>query len=87
MSPGRDFVIVVSGTRESEQPMKRIPGCWPAAFSESRSGSVLGRDALQHLLRCRAWVHGRRGRRPSICSSTGGKLGTAKHMYRGGLAF
>lgn len=54
MSPGREPVIVVSGTRESEQPIQRMPGCWPAAFCLSRSGSVLGSDSLQAMLRFRA---------------------------------
>lgn len=60
ISPGRNPVIVVSGTRESEQPIQRMPGCWPAALCLSRSGFVLGSASLQALLPIRAFTHGRR---------------------------
>ena len=38
-SPGRQPRIVVSGTRESEQPIQRMAGDWPLERGGIREGS------------------------------------------------
>jgi len=42
--------MVVSGTRESEQPIQRILGDWPLERVERRSGFSLETVAAQALL-------------------------------------
>ena len=51
--PGSTSRIVVSGTRESEQPNQRIEGDWPLERAEKSSGFSLVRRSHQDLLRSR----------------------------------
>lgn len=54
MSPGRPPRMVVSGTRESEQPSQRMVGDWPLLLISRRSGCISLREAahLRFASRC-----------------------------------
>lgn len=52
-SPGLKPRTVVSGTRESEQPIHRMGGAWPLADSEKKFCSFFAVSSAHCLLLCR----------------------------------
>lgn len=55
MSPGRPPRMVVSGTRESEQPSQRMVGDCPLLLISRRSGCVSPREAAHSRFAARCF--------------------------------